>query len=281
MPIPYDPSPPLVTPAQLLEEQCAREGVDPETFALPPVLVGTFQGASYRHLIARTGAAPPKTRSDGTAIETGISVGNVPGSGRTVAVARLPGGAPAAVLALEAAFARGVRCVLVVGSAGSLQSDLPIGSTVIVSDAVREEGTSYHYVPASKQVRADPEIATLLEQCALASGLEPAVGSAWTTDAPFRETIGAVSRHRNNGVKVVEMEASAIFAVSHVRGVQSGLLVAVSDELFDSWRPGFQNDDYLNSLIQGVDAALEAAGQLAEREANESDRCTDRSVCEQ
>lgn len=77
------------------------------------------------------------------------------------------------------------------------------------------------------------------------------------------------------------MEASAIFAVSHVRGVQSGLLVAVSDELFDSWRPGFQNDDYLNSLIQGVDAALEAAGQLAEREANESDRCTDRSVCEQ
>ena len=268
MSIPYDPSPPLVTPDQLLAEQCAREGVDFEEFALPPVLVGTFQGASYRHLVTRTGATPPTTRSDGTAIETGISIGNLPDSGRPIAVSRLPGGAPAAVLALEAAFARGVRYVLVVGSAGGLRSDLPIGSTVIVTEAVREEGTSYHYVPAGEQVRADPEIASLLEQCALITGLNPAVGPAWTTDAPFRETTGAIARHRNHGVKVVEMEASAIFAVSQVRGVRAGLLVAVSDELFDSWRPGFHNDAYLSSLLSGVDAAVEAAEELVGRDPN-------------
>ena len=140
MSIPYDPSPPLVTPAQVLKEQCERQGVPAEALRLPPVLVGTFQGASFSHLIARVGAAQPSSRSDGTAIETGVTVGKTPG-GDPIAVARLPAGAPAAVIALEEAIARGVRSILVVGSSGSLQPDLPIGSTVIVTEAVREEGT--------------------------------------------------------------------------------------------------------------------------------------------
>ena len=280
MSIPYDPSPPLVTPAQLLAERCARQGVEPEELALPPVLIGTFQGASYLHLITDTGAIPPIARSGGTAIDTGTSIGELPGSGREVAVARLPGGAPAAAMALEAAIARGVRCALVIGSAGSLRSDLPLGSTVIVTEAVREEGTSYHYLPAGDEVRADPEIVSLLEQSAQANGLNPELGPTWTTDAPFRETIGAVARHRGCGVKVVEMEASAIFAVSQVRGVRAGVLVAVSDELFDTWRPGFHQDAYLDSLIKGVDAAIEVAERLTTQESTRSDRRTGGSSLE-
>ncbi len=274
MSIPYDPSPPLVTPAQLLAERCARQGVDPEDLALPPILIGTFQGASYLHLITDTGAIPPIARSDGTAIDTGTSIGELPRSGQAVAVARLPGGAPAAAMALEAAIARGVRCALVIGSAGSLRSDLPLGSTVIVTEAVREEGTSYHYLPAGEEVGADPEIVSVLEQSAQAVGLNSVLGPSWTTDAPFRETVGAIARHRRHGAKVVEMEASAIFAVSQVRAIRAGLLVAVSDELFNSWRPGFHRDAYLNSLIKGVDAAIEAAERLTTRNQDHSDRRT-------
>jgi uridine phosphorylase len=233
---------------------------------LPQVLVGTFQGASHQRLVDLTGSAPPKARSDGTAIETGISIGKLPNGGQPLAVARLPAGAPSAVLALEAAIARGVQSVLIVGSAGSLQPDLPMGSVVIVTDAVREEGTSYHYVPDGEHVQADPEIVELLASFARAAGLNPDLGSAWTTDAPLRETVGAVTRHGSRGVKVVEMEASAIFAVSKVRGVRAGLLVAVSDELFDTWRPGFHTEEYLLSLNQGVDIALEVAGQLMAEE---------------
>ena len=265
MSIPYDPSPPLVTPAQVLKEQCQRQGVSAVALRLPPVLVGTFQGASFSHLIARVGAAHPSSRSDGTAIETGVTVGKTPG-GDPIAVARLPAGAPAAVIALEEAIARGVRSILVVGSAGSLQPDLPIGSTVIVAEAVREEGTSYHYLPSGVSVRADPEIVGLLARCARTAGAEPVTGPAWTTDAPYRETIGSVERHRAGGVKVVEMEASAIFALSQVRRVHAGLLVAVSDELFDSWRPGFHDPVYLESLTRCVDVTIAAAEQLATEE---------------
>lgn len=269
MSIPYDPSPPLVTPAQVLREQRERQGVSAEALRLPPVLVGTFQGTSFSHLIARVGAAQPSARSDGTAIETGVTVGRTPG-GNPIAVTRLPAGAPAAVIALEEAIARGVRSILVVGSAGSLQPGLPVGSTVIVTEAVREEGTSYHYLPSGDPVRADPAIVGLLAGCARAAGVEPAKGPAWTTDAPYRETIGSVKRHRGSGVKIVEMEASAIFALSQVRRVRAGLLVAVSDELFDSWRPGFHDPVYLESLTRCVDATIAAAEQLAADERTHS-----------
>ncbi|MCY3693619.1 MAG: nucleoside phosphorylase [Chloroflexi bacterium] len=269
MSIPYDPSPPLVTPAQVLKEQCERQGVPAASLRLPPVLVGTFQGASFSHLIARVGADQPSSRSDGTAIETGVTIGKTSG-GDPIAVARLPAGAPAAVIALEEAIARGVRSILVVGSAGSLQPDLPVGSTVIVTGAVREEGTSYHYLPSGESVRADPEIVSLLTRCAGTVGAEPTKGPAWTTDAPYRETIGSVERHRTAGVKVVEMEASAIFALSQVRRVRAGLLVAVSDELFDSWRPGFHDPAYLESLTRCVDATIAAAEQLTADERTHS-----------
>lgn len=265
MSIPYDPSPPLVTPARVLGEQCERQGVSAAALRLPPVLVGTFQGASFSHLIARAGAAQPSSRSDGTAIETGVTVGKTP-DGDQIAVARLPAGAPAAVIALEEAIARGVRSILVVGSAGSLQPGLPIGGTVIVTQAVREEGASYHYLPSGVRVRADPEIVSLLARCAGTAGIEPVTGPAWTTDAPYRETIGSVGRHRAGGAKAVEMEASAIFALSRVRRARAGLLVAVSDELFDSWRPGFHEPVYLESLTRCVDLAIAAAGQLAAEE---------------
>lgn len=270
MSIPYDPSPPLVTPAQLIRERCRRAGISAESLRLPPVLVGTFQGASHRRLIERSGAIPPPARSDGTAVETGITIGETPGEGREIAVARLPAGAPAAVMALEEAIARGVRSILVVGSAGSLRPDLRIGSAVIVTAAVREEGTSHHYLPSGVQVRADPAIVGLLARCAPAAGLEPDKGPAWTTDAPFRETVGAVARHRGRGVRVVEMEAAAMFAVSRVRGARVGLLVAVSDELFDSWRPGFHEPGYLATLTRCTDLALLAAEQLAAGERADS-----------
>ena len=125
-----------------------------------------------------------------------------------------------------------MQTALIVGSSGSLRASLPLGSTVVVTDAVREEGTSYHYLPAGVPTCADAEISDLL----LCKARQPAApircaDSTWTTDAPFRETVGAIERHQEAGVAVVEMEASAIFAVAQVRGVRAGVLVAVSDEL--------------------------------------------------
>jgi uridine phosphorylase len=169
-------------------------------------------------------------------------------------------GAPAAALLLEDSVARGVRNVLVVGSAGSLQRHLPIGSTVIVTGAEREDGTSHHYLPAGEVVSADSDLMATLEECSAARDAKPVRGRSWTIDAPYRETVGAIRRHREAGVSVVEMEAAAIFAVARVRGVRAALIVVVSDELFGhEWKVGFGHDAYLHSLVRAADAAMDAA----------------------
>ena len=89
-------------------------------------------------------------------------------------------------------------------------------------------------------------------------------GRSWTIDAPYRETVGAIRRHREAGVSVVEMEAAAIFAVARVRGVRAALIVTVSDELFgDEWNVGFGHDAYLDSLARAADAAMDAAQRFS------------------
>jgi uridine phosphorylase len=137
---------------------------------------------------------------------------------------------------------------------------VPTGSIVVVTGAEREEGTSHHYLPADEMVTADPELTRLLEEGARARGTVPIRGRSWTIDAPYRETVGAVARHRDAGVMVVEMEAAAIFAVARVRGVRAGLITAVNDELFGpQWRPAFAAPAYREALLCAVDVALDVA----------------------
>jgi nucleoside phosphorylase len=239
--------------------------------ALPTVMVGTFQNGSYARLVEQTAAALPvgfqpagHPGGTGGSGQHGILVGKLPGTRRSIAVTRLSLGAPAAAIALEIAIARGVRTILVCGSAGSLQPAHPLGSTVVVESAEREDGTSHHYLPAEEITSADPVITHGLVEAARKVGLTPAVGRSWTIDAPYRETVGAIQRHQAAGVTVVEMEAAALFAVAKVRGAQAGLIVAVSDELFQPWNPGFHLPVFVDALTKAADAILLAAERLPE-----------------
>jgi uridine phosphorylase len=259
---PYENSEPLVTPSRALELQLERLGLSPERVALPGTLLATFQSGAYQRLLERAGAshqARPRGEGGGMLLH-GRASGTI--GGAPVVVAHLSLGAPAAALALEELVARGVRNILIAGSAGSIQRELPLGSTVVVEGAEREDGTSHHYLPAGHVVRADAEISSLLAQAALARGAQPVRGRSWTIDAPYRETVGAVRRHQSNGVAVVEMEAAAIFALAQVRSVRAGVIVAVSDELFDAWHPGFGDERYLTALLRAADAAADVAAQL-------------------
>ncbi len=227
---PFETSEPFVTPQHAVEFTRRRLGVPPEEWALPPTLVATFQSEAYERLLERAGEKAGKvnrTHVTGLVSSAVGAVGPAP-----VVVAKFSFGAPATAVALEQLIARGVRNVLVVGSAGSLQPHLPLGSTVLVEGAEREDGTSHHYLRAGEVVCADPEVTALLEECARAREVEAIRGRSWTIDAPYRETVGAIRRHREAGVSVVEMEAAAIFAVARVREVRAGLIVVVSDELF-------------------------------------------------
>lgn len=81
----------------------------------------------------------------------------------------------------------------------------------MIERALRDEGTSYHYAPASEYGEADPALVAAAA-AALAGGRQQVVtGTSWTTDAPFRETAKAIEAARLKGVLAVEMEAAALY----------------------------------------------------------------------
>src|SRR5262245_41024361 len=150
-------------------------------------------------------------------------------AGGPISVVVGPIGAPSTVATLELAIALGVRTVLFFGICGSLQPDLVIGDLVVVEEALREEGTSYHYLPADQPAVATP---WLVEAAARQlADLPHRRGLIWTTDAPYRETRTKVRRLAEQGVLGVEMETSAVYALARYRGLEALSVQIVSDQL--------------------------------------------------
>lgn len=125
-------------------------------------------------------------------------------------------GAPFAVLVAEQLFASGCRLLVSVTSAGQIT---PIGPTpyfVLIDRALRDEGTSYHYLPGSIFAEAPdvPLLARVEEAGRALANIALHRGATWTTDAPYRETASAIERARRLGALAVEMEAAALYAFS-------------------------------------------------------------------
>ncbi|MEQ3551078.1 nucleoside phosphorylase [Pseudonocardia nematodicida] len=156
----------------------------------------------------------------------------VPGpAGRPVAVLHPGVGAPLAAMFLESVAAMGVRTVVGVGGAGALRHELTLGHAVVLGDALRDEGTSLHYLPPSRTVDADPQGVDVLSGVLDRAGLPWVVGRCWTTDAVFRETPERVARRRAEGCAVVDMEASAAVAVARRTNLRFGQVFLAADSL--------------------------------------------------
>src|SRR6202044_636886 len=119
-------------------------------------------------------------------------------------------GAAFAVLLAEEMFASGCRFLVSMTSAGQIT---PLDNPpyfVVIDRALRDEGTSYHYLPPAEFADADP--ALVAGAVAALGGAAPSVyqGATWTTDAPFRETAAAIEPSRARNILAVEMEAAAL-----------------------------------------------------------------------
>ncbi|HVC51083.1 MAG TPA: nucleoside phosphorylase [Stellaceae bacterium] len=126
-------------------------------------------------------------------------------------------GASFAVLLAEQLFVSGCRFLISVTSAGQI---LPQGNPpyfVVIDRALRDEGTSYHYLPPAEFAEADPALVEAVMGSLGRCGQRVYRGAAWTTDAPFRETAGAIERCRERDILAVEMEAAALYAFAHAR----------------------------------------------------------------
>lgn len=127
-------------------------------------------------------------------------------------------GASFAVLVAEEMFASGCRLLISMTSAGRIGALPDTACFVLIERALRDEGTSLHYLPPSLDVAAP---AGVLDRTWAAVRRTPDTvlrGAVWTTDAPFRETAGAIASAREHGALAVEMEAAALYAFARARG---------------------------------------------------------------
>lgn len=129
----------------------------------------------------------------------------------TVGVVGCAVGAPFAVLVAEQLFASGCQLLVSVTSAGQIAQVSTPPYFVLIDRALRDEGTSHHYLPPSRYARI-PEKALAVARRALADRPDVLIGGTWTTDAPFRETEAALAAARADGLLAVEMEAAALYA---------------------------------------------------------------------
>lgn len=134
----------------------------------------------------------------------------------TVGVVGCAVGASFAVLVAEELFASGCRLLVSITSAGQL---VPAGEPpyfVLIDRALRDEGTSHHYLPPASYAHASPQMLALFD--GLTTGKQPVIrGGTWTTDAPFRETEEAIAFARSEGLRAVEMEAAALYALAEAK----------------------------------------------------------------
>ena len=126
-------------------------------------------------------------------------------------------GASFAVLLAEQMFASGCRFLVSMTSAGQIVPQGALPYFVIIDRALRDEGTSYHYLPPSEFAEADPSLVATAMAALARTGQRVYRGAAWTTDAPFRETAGAIERCRARNILAVEMEAAALYAFARAR----------------------------------------------------------------
>lgn len=147
-----------------------------------------------------------------------------------ITLCQAPLGAPAATQLLDWLIAYGVKQILAFGSAGAL-IDLPENTMLIPTRAVRDEGTSFHYLKPSQFVELKSTFLTQVEQQLNDLGCQYDEITTWTTDAFFRETRKKVTEFRQLGVTTVEMECAALAACAQFRQVDFVQLLFTADSL--------------------------------------------------
>ncbi len=128
-------------------------------------------------------------------------------------------------------MAWGVQRLVIMSLAGGLQPELAPGSIVVVDRALRDEGTSYHYLPPARDVQASPRLVSGIASALEKQGMSPATGAVWSTDAPYRETHEEAALFGGEGVKAVDMESAGLFAAAQARDRQAASVLVIGDSL--------------------------------------------------
>ncbi len=174
-----------------------------------------------------------------------------------------------AVLIAEELFASGCRLLISITSAGQITPVQVPPYFVMINRALRDEGTSYHYLPASEYSEADVHLTNLAHEALSAAGISAHLGASWTTDAPFRETEEAIAAALTAGILAVEMEAAALYAFAKARRRSVLCFAHVTNQM------GKIQGDFEKGAAEGAKESLKLISCVAARWRQESDVSSD------
>jgi uridine phosphorylase len=166
-------------------------------------------------------------------------------------------GAPFAVLVAEQLAASGCELVISVTSAGRLARDARRGF-MLIERAVRDEGTSYHYLAPGQEAALAPALVAALADGFGDLDVPVFAGASWTTDAPFRETQSAIDHHARAGIACVEMEAAALYAYAQSQGATVVCVAHLTNEM------GRQEIDFEKGAADGATETLTVVARIAD-----------------
>ena len=245
-------SPSVFTPEALLREARRQKGVGATD--VPEICILDPDGDIVRHLVATSRAHRSSTWP---CYHTDLHI--FEDDGLAYGIVGCAVGAAFAVLIAEELFASGCRLLLSMTSAGQI---LPVQTPpyfIIIDSALRDEGTSYHYLPPTDYSVADPHLVELARASLTTAGMAVQVGATWTTDAPFRETTEAIAAAREAGILAVEMEAAALYAFARARSRQVLCIAHVTNQMAQ-----FEGD-FEKGAAAGAEKSLTIMSLIARR----------------
>ncbi len=258
--VPGDPTSPLLhsksydQPSVFRPENLLREGrrqrnkADipvPETCLLDP------DGDIVRHL-TRAGVA--SEHFGWACYHTTLYTFDLNGS--EVGIVACAVGAPFAVLVAEQLAASGCALLISVTSAGSITSVAEPPHFVLIEKALRDEGTSLHYLPPGQWAYAPDHLVSRLEGAFTDLSQPVITGATWTIDAPYRETTQAIENAERLGIIAVEMEAAALYAYATARHRDVICVAHVTNAM------ATDGDDFEKGEADGVHSALHVVGAI-------------------
>jgi uridine phosphorylase len=221
----------IITPELVIQLYLKREGISLEELGIAPIVVASWGRGQIKSLADRAEAELCENwlHHDKHKLYKGFLYGN------PVSFSHIPVGAAATVMLIEEMIASGARIIIGLGGAGSLQPQVPVGTAVIPTCCISEEGTSRHYVDPTQEITPSFPLVDIISESCEKEGLAVRKGLHWTMDAVYRETNKKINAYRKKGVLSVDMETSAMYAVGMYRGIHVCNLLPISDELWSDY----------------------------------------------
>lgn len=143
-------------------------------------------------------------------------------------------GSPNAAATLEELSVFGFKNYIATGSAGLIDGTFDVKKMLVVKDAIRDEGTSYHYAPPEVEANTNETITKIIEEVLKKQNINYEVGKTWTTDAFYKETKSLIDLRVSQGCTAVEMECATWCIVAKKLGLNFGQFLFFSDKVMDN-----------------------------------------------